>query len=71
MAKSASRRQQNRIVRYFRETIAELRKVSWPTRREAVQLTMIVLAVVGISSIFLGTLDLLFTRIMAMILSLG
>jgi preprotein translocase subunit SecE len=50
--------------------IAELRKVSWPSRQEATQLTMIVLVVVTVMSIFLGTLDLIFARFMAFLLSL-
>ena len=44
----------NRIQRFFRETIGELRKVSWPTRQEAWNLTMIVLMVMVVMSIFLG-----------------
>jgi preprotein translocase subunit SecE len=55
-------------VRYFRETVAELRKVNWPTRQEATRLTTIVLIVVGVFSILLGALDLLFSRLFAMIL---
>lgn len=71
MAKSASRRRQNPITRYFKETGAELRKVSWPTRHEATQLTIIVLVVIGLTSIFLGVLDVLFTRVFAIIINLG
>ena len=35
----------NRVVHYFKETRAELKKVNWPTRKEAQNLTIIVLAV--------------------------
>jgi preprotein translocase subunit SecE len=66
-----TRRQENVIVRTLRETAAELRKVTWPTRQEAIQLTLLVLVVIIISSIFLGTLDFLFARIVASILRLG
>lgn len=47
-------KQENRLVRYFRETRAELRKVHWPTRNEARNLTLIVLAVTVAMTIFLG-----------------
>jgi preprotein translocase subunit SecE len=51
------RRQENAIVRYFRQTWAELKKVRWPSRSEAVNLTVIVLAVTVAMSAFLGVVD--------------
>ena len=68
--KAASKKRGNPVTRYLREMVAELRKVSWPSRQEATQLTMIVLVVVTVMSIFLGTLDLIFARFMAFLLSL-
>lgn len=65
------RKQPNRIVRFIHESNAELRKVSWPTRQEARRLTIIVLVVVTISSVVLGTLDYLFTKLIGWILTLG
>jgi preprotein translocase subunit SecE len=53
----ARRRQENAIVRYFRQTWAELHKVHWPTRQEATNLTLIVLAVTVAMSAFLGVVD--------------
>jgi preprotein translocase subunit SecE len=53
----ARRRQENAIVRYFRQTWAELNKVHWPTRQEATNLTLIVLAVTVAMSAFLGVVD--------------
>ena len=49
--------QQNGIVRFYRETIGELRKVSWPTREEALNLTMIVLIVLIVMALILGMVD--------------
>lgn len=49
------------VRRYFRETVGELRKVNWPSRQEAQNLTMIVLVVIVLMTIFLGGLDFLFT----------
>ena len=51
------RRQENRLVRYFRQTWAEVRKVHWPTRREATNLSIIVLTVTVAMSVFLGLVD--------------
>lgn len=67
--KSTERRQPNKIQRYFRETIGELRKVNWPTRQEATNLTIIVLIVTFSMSVVLGLLDFLYSRFMAFILS--
>lgn len=61
-------KQPNRIVRWYRETLGELRKVSWPTLPEARRLTTIVLIVMGVTALFLGALDFLFSRIIAAIL---
>lgn len=70
MAKTqASKRKPNAIVRYLRETVAELRKVNWPTRQEATRLTFIVLVVVGVMSAYLGLADALFTRLIGLIIS--
>lgn len=73
MAKSraASRKKPNAIVRFFRETVAELKKVNWPTRQEATQLTVIVLLVVVAMSTLLGVLDFLFSRLFGFIVGLG
>lgn len=69
-AKSAARKQ-NAIARFFRETSGELRKVSWPSREEATRLTVLVLAVLGLTSALMGVLDLLFARLFAYIITLG
>ena len=73
MAKSraASRKRPNIIIRFFRETVAELRKVNWPTRQEATKLTVIVLLVVIVMSTLLGVLDFLFSRLFGFIVGLG
>jgi preprotein translocase subunit SecE len=42
------------LVNYFRETAAELRKVTWPTRENAVRLSTIVIAVTATSALALG-----------------
>ena len=68
-SKSSERRQPNRVQRYIKETIGELKKVNWPTRQEAINLTIIVLIVTFSMSAVLGLLDLLFSRIFALILS--
>ncbi len=52
-------KKENAIVHFYRETVGELRKVSWPTRAEAVNLTVIVLVVLVGMALFLGLIDLI------------
>ncbi len=46
----------NRFKRYFKETRAEVRKVHWPTRKEARSLTTVVLVITIAMTIFLGVI---------------
>jgi len=62
------KKQPNVIRRYINETIGELRKVSWPTRKEAFNLTIVVVIVVITMSIFLGSLDFIFGKFFELIL---
>ncbi|MBN2555695.1 MAG: preprotein translocase subunit SecE [Anaerolineales bacterium] len=67
----APKKKQNPVTRYFRETVGELRKVNWPTRKEATRLTGIVIVVVAFMGFLLGVLDSVFTRIMGWIITAG
>lgn len=73
MAKSKAvvKKRGNPVTRYFRETFTELRKVNWPSRPEALRLTMIVIVVLVLMSALLGFLDFLFARLVGFIISLG
>jgi preprotein translocase subunit SecE len=50
-------KRENAMQRFFRETTGELKKVSWPTRAEALRLTWIVIGVLIIMALFLGAVD--------------
>jgi preprotein translocase subunit SecE len=49
--------------RFFIEVGAELRKAHWPTRQEALRLSILVLIVCAVVGAILGVLDLAFTRL--------
>ena len=59
--KRAKPGKENAVTRYLRETRAELRRVHWPSRREAWSLTKIVLGATISMAILLGLLDYLFS----------
>ncbi len=48
----------NWFTRYFRESYEELRKVSWPSRKDTVRDTLIVIGVSLVVAAFLGLIDL-------------
>lgn len=69
MAKSAAKvKRDNALVRYFKETRAELKKVSWPNREEAQMLTVVVLGVTIFMAALLGALDFVFDQLLGSIL---
>ncbi len=61
----------NAIVRYLRETRAEIAKVSWPSVEETRNLSLIVIGVTVAMSIALGLLDSIFALLIQNILKLG
>ena len=50
--------------RFISETIAELKKVVWLTRREAIYLTALVLIVAACAGVVLGALDYGFSELL-------
>lgn len=50
------------IKRYFKETKAEMKKVSWPARKEVLQHTQVVLISIIIIGLALWLVDLAFAK---------
>ena len=49
-----------RIVRFFKDVKAELKKVTWPTKKQAIRNTVVVLVFLVVIGLFVFLLDLLF-----------
>jgi len=58
-----------KIKQFLSEFRVEMRKVSWPSRKEAVASTGVVLVVVVIIASYLGLADLLFSKLLRLLLS--
>ncbi len=58
----------NKIQKWWRETVGELRKVTWPTKEEAIKMTKIVIVVVILTAVFLGVVDFVFSRLVGLLL---
>jgi len=54
----------NKIVTFLKEARLEMKKVNWPTRRETLRYTLIVIGVSLAVAIFLGGLDFIFVQIL-------
>ena len=54
-------------VSFFSEVIDQLKQVTWPDRKTLVRLTTVVLLVSAIVALYLGGLDLLFTRLIGIL----
>lgn len=53
----------NRLIEYIKATRAEMRYVRWPTRKQAVVLTVLIISVSLITAIFLGFFDFIFADV--------
>jgi preprotein translocase subunit SecE len=56
------------IQRFYRDTRSELRKVVWPTREQAINLTVLVVAASVAVGVLLGGFDLLFAELFKILL---
>lgn len=57
------------LINYFKESFNELHKVTWPTRNQAVRITIIVLAFSLVVALFIGLLDLVFSFVFDFLVS--
>ena len=69
--KKKSVKKPNAISRFVRETVGELRKVSWPSRAEAINMTIIVVIVMVATSIFLYSVDIMAARLLSLAIGIS
>ena len=63
MAEKNTSAKKGGIVKFFKETKAELKKVSWPTKKQLIHNTLIILVFIIITAIILSVLDLGFAKL--------
>ena len=59
------------VTKYFRELRSELKKVVWPTPKQLLKNTLIVIACVLVVGVFIWTFDLVAEVVINALLSLG
>jgi preprotein translocase subunit SecE len=57
-----------RAQEFVREVVAEFRKVTWPSRQELINSTVVVISVTVVVALFLGGVDIVLARIVERIL---
>lgn len=61
-------KQEGGLQRWLRETRGELRKVTWPTREEALRLTYVVIALSLVMGALLGGVDFILNALYTQVL---
>ena len=56
------------IINYLNETKAELKHVSWPTRRQTIFFTITVIALSILPGLLLGLFDFIFNAILKLVI---
>lgn len=54
----------SRLGNYLRDTKAELKHVSWPTQTQTVIYTILVIAISGVTAVFLSGFDYVFSNLL-------
>jgi preprotein translocase subunit SecE len=57
------------LIKWYKDLRTELKKVVWPTRETAINLTILVIAVCVVVGIFLGIIDFAFSELLTRWLS--
>jgi len=58
----------SKIKRFLKEVEIELKRVTWPSRKELYGSTVVVLLMVFALAVFIGFVDIILSRIVALIL---
>ncbi|MCL5970659.1 MAG: preprotein translocase subunit SecE [Patescibacteria group bacterium] len=55
-------------VKFLSETAEELKKVTWPSQKEVIRLTLVVILVSLLVGLFMGGFDFMITKLMELII---
>ena len=56
------------LTGFFKESYAELQKVTWISRKEVIGSTAVIIILVGIISVFVALIDMLFVKLIQWII---
>lgn len=58
----------NKLVNYIKASIEEMKKVTWPTKKETYNYTLLVIGISLAVAIFLGALDYVFSFLLELVI---
>jgi len=58
----------NKLVNYVKASIEEMKKVTWPTKKETYNYTLLVIGISLVVAIFLGALDFIFSFLLELVI---
>jgi preprotein translocase subunit SecE len=59
----------NKLSIYIKESIAEMKKVTWPTKKETKEYTFLVIGISVFIALLLGMLDFIFTTLFSFLIN--
>lgn len=57
-----------KLTNYIKNSIIELKKVSWPTKQQAIRHTLLVIAISLVVAAFLGIVDFILTKALQLVI---
>ena len=57
-----------KIIDYIRDTKGEMKHVSWPTKRQSIAFTTLVIIISILTAYYLGFFDLIFNKLLEVII---
>lgn len=57
-----------KVTTYIKEVIREIKKVTWPSKKQTQDMTLLVIGVSLVVGLYIGLLDTIFQKLMASIL---
>lgn len=58
------------VIKYIKATLREMRQVKWPTRKQAVNYTMLVIVISAIVAAYVGAFDYVFSQIISALIAI-
>lgn len=56
-----------KLISYFKDTVTELKLVTWPTKAQTIKLTAVVIGISVIVGAYVGGLDYMFTNLLTLV----
>jgi preprotein translocase SecE subunit len=59
----------NKVIKFFSQSLDELKKIQWPSKKETVRLTGLVIGISAVSGLIILMFDYVFKRLLTLLLT--